>query len=113
MRPGRSPRNQQDVGRAMEKPGKRKLHGRYFARCCGCVECRRLQWGEPSQREKRNISNPLRGKVLDEGVIFPLRQVVEVLHADDVGDRLSLSYLLRGDVAQTDIPDQPLPLEFS
>jgi hypothetical protein len=31
MLAGRCPRNQQDVGRAMEKPGKRKLHGRYFA----------------------------------------------------------------------------------
>src|ERR1700746_3923322 len=112
MLAGRCPRNQQDAGRAMEEPGKRKLHGRYFARCCGCVECRRLQWSEPSQRKKRNISDPLRGEDLDEGVILPLCHVVEVLHADDLGDRLCLSYLLRCYVAQTDMPDQPLPLEL-
>src|SRR5690349_17621782 len=113
MLAGRCPRNQQDVGRTMEKPGKRKLHRRYLERCCGGVECRRLQWSEPSQREKRNISDPLRGEVVDGRIIIPLCHVVEVLHADDLHDRPRLSHLLRCYVAETDMTNESLSLQLS
>src|SRR5579871_74888 len=97
----------------MEKPGKCELHRRYLERCSGCVECRRLQWSEPSQREKWNISDPLRGEVANEDIIPPLCHVVEVLYADDLRDRLRLSYLLRCYVAQTDMTDESLSLELN
>ncbi len=40
-----------------------------------------------------------------------LSQIVVVLHADYVGDRLRLAYLGCRDVAQADVADQPLALE--
>src|SRR5262249_41049971 len=61
---------------------------------------------------KRNIGYALRGKVNDEAIVFPLCHVVEILHANYLGDGLSLSQLLGSNVAQTDLTDQPLTLEF-
>ena len=39
---GRCAGNQQDIGRALEKPGKRNLHRCGPKRRCGCVKHRRL-----------------------------------------------------------------------
>lgn len=55
MLEGRCSRNQQGVGRALEEPGQRNLRGRGLKKCCGCVECRRLEQSEASEREKRNV----------------------------------------------------------
>src|SRR5258705_5018584 len=112
MPQGRRSRNQQNVGRALEKPSKRNLHRRGVERRRGRVECRRLQRTKASQREKRNVSYALRGKVNDEAVIFPVCHIVEVLNAHYLCHGLSLSQLPGSNVAQTDMTDQSLTLEF-
>jgi len=43
---------------------------------------------------------------------FRVRHVVEILHAHDLGKGLGLSELSGGDVAQTDMADQPLTFKL-
>ncbi len=43
---------------------------------------------------------PLRRELIDEAIIVPVRHVVEVLHADDLDNGLSLGHLLGSNVAQ-------------
>ena len=50
---------------------------------------------------------------IDEGIVTPLCHVVEVLHANYLRDSLSLPELLGSDVADTDVTNQPLTLQFS
>ena len=75
---------------------------------CYCVERRRLQWGESSEREERHIGYALPGEVVDEGIVAPVREVVEVLHADYLRDGLGLYQLRRSDVTQTEMTNQSL-----
>src|ERR1700728_1767447 len=70
-------RNQQDVGRALQKPRQRNLHGRGLKRRSCPVQRRRLQWAEASQRKKWHVSNALPRKLIDEAVIVPVRDVVK------------------------------------
>src|ERR1700756_3953522 len=112
MLDGRCSWDQQNIGRALEKPGKRNLHWCGLKRRCGCVKRGRLQGSEASEREKRNIRYPLRGQVIDESIVVPLGHVVEILHADNLCYGLRFGQLLGRNVAQTDMPDQSLTLEF-
>jgi len=112
MLDGRCSWDQQDIGRVLEKPGKRNLHWCGLKRRCGCVKRGRLQWSEASEREKRNIRYPLRGQVIDESIVVPLGHVVEILHADNLRHGLRFGQLLGRNVAQADVTDQPLTLEL-
>src|SRR6266404_5177667 len=96
----------------MQKPRKRNLHRGSFHCRRRCVECRRLQGSEPAKRKERHISNALLREIIDELVITPVGHIVEVLDADYFGDRLSLSQLPRSDIAEAEMTDQSLLLEF-
>jgi len=50
-------------------------------------------------------------RVVDQGVVVALGQVVVVLHAHDPGKGLGLGHLGGGDVAQAEMADQALALE--
>src|SRR5262249_25423472 len=69
-------------------------------------------WTKASQREKRNIRDALRSEGINEGVVFPLRHVIEVLHANYVCNFLSFRELSRSNVAQTDMTNEPFTFEF-
>src|SRR5271165_3055830 len=112
MLEGRGTGDQQDVGRAVKQPGERDLHWSSFERRRSRIKRRRLQRSEASQREERHISNALTRKVVDKAVVRPVRNVVEVLHADDLGNRLPLRQLSGTDVAQTQMANQSLTLQL-
>ena len=67
---------------------------------------------ESAQREERNISDALRGEIIDEGVIVPACHVIKILDANCLGHGLRLSELFGSNVAQTDVADEPLTLEL-
>src|ERR1700727_865627 len=96
----------------MKKPGQRDLHGRGPERRCRCVQRRRLQRGEPAQREEWHISYALLREVANERIIAALRHVVEVLYADDLRNCLSLSQLFGADITQAEMTNQSLALEL-
>ena len=100
--------DQQDVGRPVQQPRQRDLHRRGPESACDGQQGGRLQRREPAEREERHVSDALSGQVVDQGVVVAVGQVVVVLHAHDVGDRLRLDHLGGRDVAQADVADQPL-----
>ena len=59
-------------GAMQGRPAPKSLQG-----CCHLVGAGRLQWSEPSQREERDISYPLFGESIDEGVVTSARQVIK------------------------------------
>src|SRR6516162_2128217 len=103
--------DQQNVRRTLKEPGKRDLHWTRLHRCRDPIEHRRLQRCEPSQREKRHISNALLRESLDKGVVAAVCDVVEVLDTNDLRDSLSLLELPGGNVAETDVTNQSLMLQ--
>jgi len=54
----------------------------------------------------------LNSEVIDEGIVLPLRHVVEILDTNYLGNALSFSELLGSDVAHTDMADESLAFEF-
>lgn len=52
------------------------------------------------------------GESIDEGIVIAARHVVEVLDTNDRLDFLSLLELPRSDVAETDVTNQSLALQF-
>src|SRR5262245_22785572 len=109
---GRGAGDQQNVGRTLKKPGKRDLHRSGFEGCGYLVELRRLQWGESTQGEERNVSDALPCESIDESIVSALCHVVEVLDANDLSDFLSFLELPGSDVAQTDVANQSLALQI-
>ncbi len=103
--------DQQDVGRPVQQPRQRDLHRRGPEPARDVRQRGRLQRREPAEREERHVGDALPGQVVDQGVVVAVGQVVVVLHAHDVGDRLRLGHLGGRDVAQADVADQPLALE--
>ena len=69
MLDGGCARNQQDVGRALKKPGKRNLHW------CGresrgdVRQGSRLQWAEAAEWEEWHIGDAVAGKIVDQGIV--------------------------------------------
>ena len=55
---------------------------------------------------------PARGQLVDQRVVVAMRQVVLVLHADDLADPPRFGDLRRRDVAQPDVPHQTFLLQF-
>ena len=95
----------------MQQPRQRDLHRRGPEPARDGRQGGRLQRREPAEREERHVRDALPGQVVDQGVVVAVGQVVVVLHAHDVGDRLRLGHLGGRDVAQADVADQPLALE--
>ncbi len=103
--------DQQDVGRPVQQPRQRDLHRRGPESVRDGRQGGRLQRREPAEREERHVRDALPGQVVDQGVVVAVGQVVVVLHAHDIGDRLRLGHLGGRDVAQADVADQPLAPE--
>src|ERR1700693_2862646 len=108
----RCPRDQQDVERALQQPGECYLHWGSLQGGRRCVKCRRLQRSEASQRKERHIGYALPRKVIDKAVVIPVSHVVKVLHADNLGNRLTLCHLSGADVAQAEMTNQSLTLKL-
>ena len=51
-------------------------------------------------------------ELVDQCVVFAMREIVKVLHADDVAYAASLFDLRRRDITQPDMTHQALPLEI-
>src|SRR5271165_4427418 len=109
---GRGTWDQQDVGRAVKQPGERDLHWGSSERGRSRIKRRRLQRSEASQREERHIGNAFAREVFDKSVVMPVRNVVEILHADNLGNRLRLRQLSGTYVAQTQMTNQSLMLQL-
>src|SRR6516162_812894 len=108
----RCPGNEENVGSALKQPCQRDLHWRHLQRCCSLIERCRLQWREASEREVRHVGNTLGGQIVDESVVAALGDVVEVLNADNLRDRLRLGQLPGRNRAEADMLNQTLLLEF-
>jgi hypothetical protein len=85
--------NEKNVGSALKQPCQRDLHRRRPEGCRSRVERCRLERREPSEREVRHIGNALGGQIVDESIVAALREVVEVLDADNFRDCLRLGQL--------------------
>ena len=75
-------------------------------------ERRRLQRREAAEREERHIGDAVAGEIVDQRVVVAMREIVVVLHADDLADPAPFRDLRGGDVAEPDVTDQPLPLKL-
>src|SRR6266404_1807212 len=96
----------------MKQPRERYLHWRRVQGYRRSVKHRRLQRTEASQRKERHIGDTSTCKIIDEAVVIPVRQVVEVLHTDNLCDRLRLCQLIATDVAKPEMTNQSLTLEI-
>lgn len=67
---------------------------------------------KPPSGKKRHVRDALLGERIDETVIGAACQIVEVLNANDLRDFLSFLELSGSDVAETDVPNESLTLQF-
>src|SRR3984885_2826708 len=68
--------NKQNIGRALQQPGKRHLHWRCAERLGDIRERSRLQRREAAEGEERDIGNGGAGKPIDERVVFSMGKIV-------------------------------------
>ena len=68
----------------------------------------RPQRSEPAQRKERHEGDALACQIVDQNVIQSVREIIMVLDAHDFGDLLAFCELGGRDVAEPDMPDQPL-----
>lgn len=92
-------RDQKNVGRAAEQPGERNLHRGGIEALSHIGWDGRLQRGEASEWKEWHIGDAVVGKLIDQRIVCPMRQVVVVLHADYLADPASLLDLRRRNVA--------------
>ena len=112
MRHGGRTGDEEDVRGALEQPGQRDGH-RCGAETAGNrFECVGLQWSEAAEREVGHVGNALRGEGVDQVIVLPVGDVVEVLHAHNRRDGLCFDDLLGGDGADTEVLDQSLVLQL-
>ena len=71
-----------------------------------------MKRGEAAEWEVGDVGNDLYGQSVDQIIINPVGDIVEVLHAHDRRDRLRIGDLRGGDGAETEVPDEPLLLQF-
>src|ERR1051325_4510078 len=112
MSGGRRTGDQQNVGRTLKQPCKCDLHWSDSQGSRDAIEPGRLQRREPSQREERHVRYSFLRQSLKERVIVSVCHVVEVLNANDLRDSLRLFPLPGCDVAETEMANQPLTLQF-
>ena len=108
----RCPGIQKDIGRATKQPGERDLHRRGAEPLRHIGQRRRLQRREAAEREEWHIGDANPGKVVDHRIVAPMREIVLVLHTDDLADPTRFGDLRRGDIAQPDVTYQTPLLEF-
>eukprot|EP00166_Cyanidium_caldarium_P001965 ctg_2045.g472 len=112
MRFRRSAGNDQDVGRAAQQPSQRHLHGRGAEALGDVGQGGRLQRApSAAQRKVRHVGDAVASELVDQRVVGAIRQVVVVLHADDIADAARLGHLGGRDVAQSDMTYQALTLQ--
>jgi hypothetical protein len=71
-----------------------------------------LQRGETAEGEERGEGDVLLRAAVDEVVVLPVGDVVEVLDGDDGSDRLRLGELSGRDPADAEVADQSLLLKL-
>ena len=108
----RRARDEQDVRRALQQPRQGDGHGGRAEAGGDGAEGVGLQRGEPTEGEVGHVGDALGGQRVDQRVVDPVGDVVEVLHADDRGDRLRLGDLVGVDGADAEVADEPLLLQL-
>ena len=103
--------DEQDVFRATQKPREGHLHR-------GCVEIFRdarervgLQWRKATEREERHVRDAGCGELVDHRVIVAMRDIIQVLHADDRCDATTIGDLLGRHIAEPDVTHEALALQ--
>ncbi len=71
-----------------------------------------MQGREAAERKIGHIGDALACELVDERIIGAIGKIIEVLHADDGGDALCLCNLCRRHLADADMADQALALQF-
>ncbi len=112
MRHGGGAWDQQDVGGALEEPGQSHDHGGDAQLQGRIVQDGGLQRRKAAQGEVRDIGDAVPGEVIDDGVVRPVRDVIQVLHTDDVAEPASFGHLRGGDVAEADVTYEALALQL-
>jgi len=105
-------RDHQDIGRPLEKPNERNLHGRGTETRSDVRQGSRLEWSEPSEWKEWHVGDTFTSKIGYECIIGSMREVVVVLYADDRSDLSGFRDLRGRDVAQPDMTQQTLLLEL-
>jgi hypothetical protein len=67
---------------------------------------------KPPSGEERHIGSAIAGEIVDQNIVVTMREIVQVLHADDLADPAAFGDLRWRDIAQADMADQPLALKF-
>src|SRR5580658_2680915 len=86
VRNARGSGDEQNVRRALQQPGERDLHRCGFQSSGDIRQCGGLQRCESPEREERYVGDTLPSQGLDQRIVGPMRQIVVVLHADDLAD---------------------------
>jgi hypothetical protein len=76
-------------------------------------ELGRLQRRESAEREVGHVGDALGGEGVDQWIVLPVGDVVEVLHLDDRRDRARFGDLCRIHGADAQVADQALLLQLS
>jgi hypothetical protein len=71
-----------------------------------------VEWREAAERKERHVRYLIAVERVDQLIVVPLNEIVEILDADDIADAATFSHLRRGNMAQSDMADQPLPLQI-
>ena len=104
--------NQENVGRTMQQPGESCLHRSRADPGCDLRKRRGLERREAAEREKGNIGDTTARQFVDQSIVIAMGEIVVVLHADDLGNTARLFDLNGCHIAQPELADQALPLEF-
>src|SRR5580698_9689633 len=112
MLAGRCSWDEQNVGRALQKPSQRNLHRRRPETRGDIRQLCRLQWREPAKRKERHVRNPVASEILDERVIGSMHEVVMILYADKRDNPPRFRNLSWRDIAQPDMTYQAFLLKL-
>ena len=67
---------------------------------------------KPPSGKVRDIGNAVAGQIVDQGIVGAMRQIVVILHADDLANTSPFSDLRRRDIAQADTAHEALVPEL-
>src|SRR5580658_4891813 len=112
MLAGRCSWDQQNVGRALQKPRQSNLHRRRTEARGDIRQLCRLQWREPAEWKERHVRNPVVSEILDEHVIGSMHEVVVILYTDNRDHPPRFRNLGGRDVAQPDMAYQAFLLKL-
>src|SRR5271168_1028515 len=95
---GRCSWDHQDIGRPMQKPSERNLHGRRVETRGDIGQSIRLKWSEPAEWKERHVGDAVTSKISYERIVGSMGEVVLVLYAHDWSDLPGFRDLLGRDV---------------